>query len=1258
MEGWKIPGGSLNVYWSKLVGASEKWIQEHAIEKLPFDFLYEISKAKGEGDLFLSLLKETSLVWRESKWFLLSSLYGGEEVYQKFISSCRLQIKKYCGKSWWYKTSHSKSSIKRGMFSPYFVDSNLDIFPSSIYIERKSNINEKRKVNYRVEKSFFCRKVHFTYSEHGNTKENISLFTDTILSTIFFNSELLLSIPDDKPFPIPIIDKICFILNINRSSLISYSIQKNRDSYNKENTKEQTAIKEYSFCNPSFSKTLNIESIATQFFINTDPICNFIFHMNSLPPKKRRTDILFLLKEREKIYSSTSLEKITKNLNEESVDPVFVKSSSSTLFIMKIWMHIFLCYTKCENRFTHDIFSSIFSDFCKQYTKPGSVSHLICNYFSHKDTLEKNPIKKIVDNDPSLMEKIAVSHLTSVLCTDILYWPPYDSSLDLIKKSVYTEDNIWSFSCKTIYEKEDLHKVIKRGSDIYGNYFHKCIKMEENQYATRIFTIIGCSYSHSVVFLDIIQYIFDSSLFGYISSINPPISDKHIKENDNHKSKKINNSNDDDGDDDGGEDDREKHWDKDFVGQDSIHCDDYDGFDIYPKIEDKDPFLFYIQPVPQGSFCSSFIIRFNDHAKHINSFFGISGECSSSISSPENTETFRIHEGGNVNSGNTPKVCNISYPMDFYFSLGKKNNADMLLSHIMIPINDYLVHRYLHLIQIASLWIGFCWSRYYAKKRKHSPLYQNPLFPILGQSISMCNQDINSLLKHSKDGIIQDYFLDIISSQVSIIYKIALGFTQGYHSSIFGKSTPMKVLFSDINAGMMFMYSVPTLWKYCVENKENTKSFINFLQRFIRSLHINPYKEKYHQSLEKNVTKRSPIIITEEDKEIDGEDEDHVIDEEKYSKKYDIKECTQVLVSTHKKIGKKRKRTLDCKEKQDSYEHKPICENVLNIIDLLDLKSITIFQSGPSSFIAKDQDISKNKNNNNNNDNDTKDNSQLNTNHDINEERETENYEIDFVSQSQQSTRFFFDEYSWEQFLEYCIKVLWPSDKKLYECVVMELIEHIYPFEDFAMEKLLHRKRKSFQTIKKYPYLHTKKHIDNSLGICDDEIQGEEGNSKKPNQNATEKMDPYLIIFFIIELCSIDVKQAENFLNFILNTGDQEDLDPQVNEMFDSYKKIFYDSSIKKYDFHIPVESPKIQKENRVRRDGATYQGFPSYFDESLCIPDSLPGQGWQHFGDACPSSLFPDMAYLFGRCSPDINEFKYKSSCEKKRVPNHFWDF
>jgi hypothetical protein len=1016
-------------------------------------------------------------------------------------------------------------------------------------------------------------------------------------------------VPDHLWHPIPVVDRVAYTLGVHRNDLIGVS---------NANSASKTRLS-------AFTRSMNLDNIVTQFFMNTESVSEFIGRMRSLPPKKRRTGILFLLKEREKMYKEDT-QKVFRSRG---------KTSIATLFLIKTWMTILLAHHRTKEQASVCSFSSLMSRHCGDWENMTESSvtteFIVEKYFSSEE--ESTKLKEMVDNDPSLTEQLAVSHLTSVLCSDILCWPPYNSSHEMTRSIVYNEKNVWSFTCEMI--SEPIECVEKRGIENYGPYYPVLLKKEINMNPLRTISLFGCSYAQSVVLLDVVQYILRNILQGHIvrsSGFSVPENEHTHTQQETYNGKSNEN----------GKNNRKQSESNIFVhssplreeinvlqsplGEDSNDYDLHDSgaplsedrFLLDTKIEEQDPFLFFMQSVPQTNGSSAIIMRSNNSLEEMTVYFGTEGYCSTSLASPsEDGDEVRLYS-----SHDSP----LRHSMSVLFSSSKENDCS---DFIPPRTHDYLFNRYVHLISLVTLWTKQCWFKKYTKKKKYPITYQCPLYPILGQSLSMCYRDFKCILENYQECDSQGYLMDILSSQVAVIYKIVLDMTKGYRSSPFEYQSSLDVLFKDVNAGIMFLYSVPTLWEWCKEHRDDTPLIIRVLERYTRGLNIS--SDRTVQNIDLN---DGPIVIE---------------DDYKLFKQYKIKDCTQVLLNTHKKkrIRKDKRRKTANNNSGEEYIYKPLCDHTIRMTEKLDIQSITIAQSGPSSFVGTDPrgpmfSVTE-----------------------PNEKVQDEYFEedINLISESDQRTRFYFDEASWTQFLEHCIKVVWPNNQVTFRNIVLELIEHLYPFEDFAMEKLLHRSRKSSHITNKTPFskemlesmIHESCEKTENENTEEEPSPSEEEEEEENEENSScsgeeclcvdqerqekvdfneESVDPFVMVLFLMELSCCDETQAESFLNMVLNdkTAEETGVETLTINLYKAYERIFTDTTEGNYNFHLPVEAPVMQKENRVRREKNVYECIPSYFDTSLCIPETLPGRGWKHFKEACSSSLVPDMLYLFGR--------------------------
>jgi len=1141
-------GESLDEWWARSVGASAEWIENYANAYLPFGTLYE------QGRVSLKAIRESSRLWKYSQWNLLMTETGAV-LYTQFVICCRKIIRSQGSAACWYKTLSSRAFIKRGPSRSHAVSSEGDLFPISIYVHEKNDAVDKPDTPdaediLDTDNRFRCKKIHFTFADKDSSSKlsESELFADTMLTLIFMDPDTS-RIPDDCPFPVPIIDKIAYAARTPRNVLLRNGKLSNQKYYY-----------------PLFTRDMRLDTIATHFFINTEAVSEFIGRMQSLPPKKRRTGVLFLLRQRENMY----------NRERDQIVCPYGKSAVSTLFLVKTWMTILLSHhlDRCES--TCAAFSSLMHD-ALHLDIPESpdtllVEFIVRNYFSGEECAE-NPLKAMVDDSPALMNQIAVAHLTSVLCSDILAWPPYRSSHDLLRQCVYNANNVWSFACNMMYEEENFMYIEKRGSSYYGEWFSAILRKETESTPVRCFSLFGCSYAQSVVLLDAVEHVLRDVIHGWILFFPDMTTYTNTKkgQHDHDVNQEVY----------GHKDDGPMDIQHPEGGEDSSEFEEAYIEDVgtSSKIEHRESFLFYIQPVPQTNGCSALVVRANDRIDEMSSYFGTAGYCSASISS-EDEVAEEGEEGGAVG---------ITHPMEHLFASPepKQSRSDP---------NEYLFNRYMHTIRLTSLWIGQCWSRHYSKKKKYYVPYQAPLYAILGQSLSMCYSDMECLLAHNQEGYAQGYLTDMVSAEAAIVYKIVLGFTRGFRSEM---DTAPEIVSKDVHAGTMFMYSVPALCKWCRRNKGrvSTSEMVRAIERFTRSLNMACGRTP-------DAFPDAPIVIEEDFKAF---------------KKYKVKDCAQVLVNTHKRVRKKTpsaKKRRKCKE---THRYKPLCATTLRITENLGIRSITIAQSGPSSFVATNPESGPD------------------TPATPTDTNRSDDSSVNMISESTQRTRFFFDDTSWALFVEHCIKVIWPSDKNVFETIVSELVEHLYPFHDFAMEKLLHRQRKTSSS-------HGSECPFNEEMLS---MLSPDGDSVPKADN---EMDAFLIIVFVLELCQSARGQAEAFLEFVLNEDDAG-MNMSTKNMYMAYHEVFHNTAKQRYDFHIPVEAPVIQRESKSRKDASMYCYNASYFDQTICIPERLPSRGWQHFREACPSSLVPDALYLFGRNTWNARGIWNAGTCSEEPV-------
>jgi len=386
------------------------------------------------------------------------------------------------------------------------------MYPVSISIHARNEVTADTEEGAKRERDkelrYSCRKVHFTHDSEnpGNPEGEAELFADTMLTLIFMEADSS-RIPDDCPFPIPIVDKIAYAMGVPRSVLL-----RNGKPY------------EGTYAYAPFTRSMRMDTIATQFFINTEAITEFIGKMRALPPKKRKTGVVFLLQEREKMYGG----------EEDRVVCPYGKTAIATLFLIKTWMAVLLSNHLDKAWGTRTAFSALayddmllpspasadnmlLSSLADAYTRDHSlddvtVEFILRHYFS---PLEGNPLKAVVDGNQELSEHMAICHLVSTLCSDLVCWPPYTSSRALVHNSVYDEQNVWSFTCHTEMERT-LGRITDRGRRIYGPGFPMLLRDDMKPKEARYLFLGGCSYAQSVVLLDAVQHVLRNVVQGDI----------------------------------------------------------------------------------------------------------------------------------------------------------------------------------------------------------------------------------------------------------------------------------------------------------------------------------------------------------------------------------------------------------------------------------------------------------------------------------------------------------------------------------------------------------------------------------------------------------------------------------------------------------------------------------------------------------------------------------------------------------------------
>ena len=193
-------------------------------------------------------------------------------------------------------------------------------------------------------------------------------------------------------------------------------------------------------------------------------------------------------------------------------------------------------------------------------------------------------------------------------------------------------------------------------------------------------------------------------------------------------------------------DDRHDDAEEDIVhrhrGEDSNEefglCDDVQ---IMAKIEKQDPFLFFMQPVPQQNECSAIILRTNEYSEYMEQYFETAGAYSSSDDELGKSEEDEFR---------TP-IYGFPFPLS---ETSRLSNTELW---------DCLSGRFLHIVRCASLLIRQCWMKRYTKSTKCTVNYRTPIYAILGQTLSMCHRDVSAMLDHFKEGYAQDCLLNMIS---------------------------------------------------------------------------------------------------------------------------------------------------------------------------------------------------------------------------------------------------------------------------------------------------------------------------------------------------------------------------------------------------------------------------------------------------------------------------------------------------------------
>jgi len=692
-----------NALWASLVGASQNWIERESY-RLPFQGIDE------------GVLRESARCWRSSRWTLV---LGGpdDKFHTRFLDVCK-RIEGREGTVWKKVSMRSKGKKMLGrvhtVSSSSFLPNTLFVYTRRPRKKFHSKILE-RKSGKRGDpwpQLSIASHVYFTRGKYES-----ELFSDTLLETIF-----------GDPFLFPLVmHRITNILGMEEPS--------------------------------TFSRNMSILSCAVNWFIDSEAsrhqFLSLIQPMDSSPKKRKR---VFSASEDESIMGLLSIRERAYR-NSPSSSSMDMNTPISTLYLIRTWMTSLLSQYLSPNVFLHLAFSSLMVQFYrpeiftleKERIAVGTytLNQIMHHYFSSPMPEEGHPLREVLENDPSLMEAVAMSHLSSVICTESLSWPPYNDTDQLSSASIGTR---WEFTCMTLVQRYEDAKY--QSIEYYGpDVFTFVQKIPEPQL---VLAIYGCSMAQTFFLLDVVQFILRHSFGGnrivytsreYLSALTG--------ENDyeDHQ-RECNNQTHDDGDED--------------IGDHSSDCEERM---VNPKLEDLDPFLFYFQILPKGNHASCISVGIGEEDPlSITSFFGSLGSCSTS-----EEEEYTIENG-------------IEFPFpDATTNIQSKTSEDIM---------NILSLRMIHTMRLCTLWIRMA-SRHRYITQSHSTLSPIcPIYPILGQVLDMCYRESRGIDEMNSP------FLHIVRSEAALVFKML---TKNFST--------LDIQPKDIDMGMLFLYAVPVLWK-------------------------------------------------------------------------------------------------------------------------------------------------------------------------------------------------------------------------------------------------------------------------------------------------------------------------------------------------------------------------------------------------------------------------------------------------------------
>lgn len=745
----------VNAWWASLVGASPEWVERYA-KNLPFD-------AMGEG--VIRALEEAARCWRTSRWTIV--LDGPDDVfYARFLEHCT-------HKPSWKRvsvTQREKRMVGR-THSSHGMPNTLWVYTRKPMEKFHKSVMARRSSGSRGEpwpQSSFLSHVYFTRGPREAED-----FCDTMLSTIFLGQEL-------KEFPL-VMNRVWSLLSTvmlrKGMSILSCTIHWFIDS--------EASRKQFLSFNLRESSSKRKRSVIPQSSIDAKVPIDAM----ALVDGKEET-IMGLLSIRESAYQEIP-----------TVQPS-MNSPISTLFLVRTWMTTLLSQHLSPGVFLHNTFSALVVQFYHSNMTVdgvleddilGSIMH---RYFSSPiPSDEEHPLRAIMEANPSLMESVAMSHLSSVVCADTLQWPPYTDEDELRAVSTIR----WAFTAMTnpqAYEEARDQAMEYYGPDVFT--FVQKIPAPH-----LVVSLYGCSMAHLIFLLDVIQLVLRQAFQGYrivytsrdfLSTLTrEDANDDQYESGERQRQTQ------------GNYDSLDHH---DAVGNHGGSCsdsgsDDWEDDLIVAKVEDSDPFLFYFQVLPKS-----------DHASCLT--VGIGESDPSSI-----VEYFGQEMGHTSDEEVEEALLGVEFPFPDE-TTGTPQSAEGILNSLSM--------RMTHMLRISTLWVQ-TFSTHRHVQRSHSTLGVTcPLYPILGQVLDMCYRDARKI------GNPDHPLMFVVRSEATLAFKMLSKHFSG-----------IEVKRPDTEAGMLFLYAVPVL----VNRPED-------IGRFVRAIDVSPLVQEIYKEEDGALWKHVP----------------------------------------------------------------------------------------------------------------------------------------------------------------------------------------------------------------------------------------------------------------------------------------------------------------------------------------------------------------------------------------------------------------